>query len=98
MKAVRHRPSLERIVEAVLAEFGADRAAWSTGRRVENVSRAAAAWLARRRFGYRTREIADALGYRSHGGVAAGIQRVERSGQSVLIRLRRVERELAAND
>jgi hypothetical protein len=68
------------------------------GRRVDDVSRTAAAWLARRCFSYRAREIADMLGYRSHGGVVAGIRRVEGSGPNALTRLRRIERRLKAND
>jgi len=40
----------------------------SPGRRNEDISRAAAAWLARRRFGYKVGEIAKALSYAGHGG------------------------------
>jgi len=95
VEALRPRPSLSRIIEAVIDEFEADRTTWSPGRRNEDASRAAAAWLARRRFGYKVREIADALGYRSHGGVVVAVGRMEAASQAMRRTLRRLERQLA---
>ncbi len=69
-KQLRQRPKLRHIIQAVAEAFDADRSTWSAGRRSDNVARAAAAWLARRRFRYGTREVSEALGYRSHGGVS----------------------------
>jgi putative transposase len=91
LRSLRPRPTLERIADAVAGEFATDRAAWATGRRIDDVSRAAAAWLARRRFGYRVREIAEALGYASHGGVATSLRRVETAGDELRRRLNRLE-------
>jgi len=45
VEAPRPPPALSRITEAVIEEFEADRTTWSPGRRNEDASRAAAAWL-----------------------------------------------------
>ena len=92
VEALRPRPSLSRIAEMVAHEFGADRAAWSAGRRVDDASRAAAAWLARRRFGYQVRQIADALGYTSHGGVVGAVQRIDAASAELRKTLAKLER------
>jgi chromosomal replication initiation ATPase DnaA len=94
-KRLRQRPALSRIVEAVAEAFEADRSAWSAGRRSDDIARAAAAWLARRRFGYRVHEVADALGYTSHGGVVAAIGRVEGAWPRLEKSLRTLERHIA---
>ena len=74
---LRRRPSLEEIAEAVAAHFGRDAAKWSPGTRSDDAGRAVAAYLARRRFGYSAREVAAALGYRSHGSVRNALARIE---------------------
>jgi len=61
----------------VAAHFGHDLSAWQPGRRVDDASRAVAAYLAQRRFGYTAREVAAAIGYRGHGGVHSAVARVE---------------------
>ncbi|MBI4580821.1 MAG: transposase [Planctomycetes bacterium] len=96
-KRLRRRPGLSRVVQAVAEAFGADRSTWSAGRRSDDVARAAAAWLARRRFGYRAREVADALGYTSHGGVVAAIQRVEAAWPRLERTLKAVERGITVD-
>ena len=50
---------------------------WSPGRRSDDASRAVAAYLARRRFGYPAGEVAKALGYRGAGSVTRAVARVE---------------------
>ncbi len=56
---------------------GTTGACGSLARRVDDGSRAVAAQLARRLFGYRASEVAAALGYRGHGGVHTAVARVE---------------------
>jgi len=97
VEALRPRPTLSRIIQVVADEFGADQGAWSAGRRVDDISRAAAAWLARRRFGYPVRQIADALGYTSHGGVVAAVQRMDAATAELHRTLTRLDQR-ATND
>jgi len=74
---LKPRPTLETIIQTVSAHFGHDASLWQPGRRIDDASRAVAAYLARRHFGYPVREVARALGYRSHGGVHNAITRIE---------------------
>jgi REP element-mobilizing transposase RayT len=74
---LRPRPALEEIVKKSAARFGGDPDAWQPGRRIDEISRAAAAYLARCHFRYSAREIASALGYRSHGGVHNAVKRIQ---------------------
>ena len=83
LRQLRSRPSLCRIAEEVAGHFGHDSADWQPGRRVDDASRAMAAYLARRRFGYSAREVAAALGYRGHGGVAGAVARIESAGPAI---------------
>ncbi len=80
---LKPRPALSEIVETVAAHFGHDTSHWKAGRRVEDASRAIAAYVARRHFGYPARAVATALGYGSHGGVHNALVRIE-SGPSAL--------------
>jgi len=61
----------------VAEEFGVDGRDWAKGRRSDSISRAVAAYLARRLFGYRSKDVAATLGYASVGGVGQAIARVE---------------------
>ena len=61
------------IVAATAGVLNADGAGWTPGRRVEDGSRAVAAYVARRRCGYAVTAMGAALGYASHGGVVAAI-------------------------
>ena len=88
---LRSRPSLERIREVVTEEFGIDGTDWANGRRSDNISRAVAAYLARRCFGYRSKDVAPALGYSSASGVSQAIGRVKAAGS----RWRRKVQDLA---
>jgi hypothetical protein len=94
LEALRPRPTLSSIMEAVAREFKVDRTTWSPGRRNDDASRAVAAWLARRRFGYKTRDIAEALGYRGHGGVVTAIRRIEAARKPLGRTLRKLEKQL----
>ncbi len=97
LERLRPRPSLEVIASAVADVFEVDRSRWTDGRRNDDASRAAAAFLARRRFGYRGREVATALGYGSHGGVTAAVRRIESSTAALKRKIRQIERKLANN-
>jgi putative transposase len=83
LKGLRARPSLERIRSVVAGHFGADASRWVPGRRDDDPGRAVAAYLARLRYGYRTVEIMQALGYTSNGGVVGAIRRVEERGAAM---------------
>jgi hypothetical protein len=83
LERVRQRPSLERIIAEVGRHFGQEQTGWSPGTRSDDASRAVAAYLARRRFGYRAKAVAEALGYRSHGSIHSAIARVESSGSKL---------------
>jgi len=67
---------------------------WAPGRRQADASRAVAAYLARRRFGYRAREVAAALGYASHGGVVAAVRRIETAGPNLRRTVTKLERAI----
>jgi len=58
LQALRPRPPLARIASVVAAAFDVAPDDWAPGRRQDDASRAVAAYLARRRFGYRAREVA----------------------------------------
>ena len=94
MKALRPRPALKRIASMVAEEFGADPSDWSAGRRHDDASRAVAAYLGRRRYGYRAGEVAKLLGYTSHGGVVAAIHRIETGSASLRRTVAKLEKKL----
>lgn len=77
LKRLRRRPPLTRIAAVVAKHFDCDPDCWMPGHRSDDASRAMAAYLARRRFGYAAGEVAEALGYRSHGSVRNALARVE---------------------
>ena len=83
LRQLRLRPPLARIVDEVADRFGHDPADWQQGRRVDDASRALAAYLARRRFGYSSRQVAPALGYRGHGGVSSAVARIESADPAI---------------
>ena len=92
LAGLRSRPALAAIVSATAAEFG-ESVSELTGRlRADGASRAVAAYVARVRCGYPAREVATALGYRSHGGVVAAVRRYEASRSRLSRIARRVER------
>jgi chromosomal replication initiation ATPase DnaA len=94
LESLRPRPSLEHIVMTVARSFGTDSSCWSVGTRTDDASRAVAAFLARRRYGYRAAEVAKALGYTSHGGVAMAIKRIESASPALRRQVRQLENNL----
>ena len=74
---LRHRPPLTSIARVVAEYFGTDADNWQPESRHDDTSRAVAANLARHEFGYPAKNIAETLGYRSHGSVRNAILRVE---------------------
>jgi hypothetical protein len=91
---LRRRPPLEEIAAAVARHFRLDAAGWRSGTRSDDASRAVAAYLARRRFGYSAIEVAAALGYRSHGSVRSAVLRVE-AGKGLSATAEKLRRKLA---
>ena len=94
MRLFRSRPSLERILEALADHFGYEPPPWRAGRRSDDASRAVAAYLARRRFGYPAKSVAAALGYRDVNGVSHAIHRIEAGTDHLPGSLARLERSL----
>ena len=80
LKPLQSRPAMQSIVQEVARHFGHDPTDWRRGRRVDDASRAMAAYLAKRRFGYSSKQVAEALGYKGHGGVADAVARIESAG------------------
>ena len=80
---LRGRPSLELICRVVAEQFAVEPGDWATGRRSDDPSRAVAAYLARRHFGYESRKVAAALGYSGASGVGQAIHRVEHAGSQL---------------
>jgi len=74
---LRPRPSLATILTAVGEHFGRDPTDWSLGTRSGDAGRAVAAYVARRRFGYRAAEVAAALGYGSGSAVSHALRRID---------------------
>ncbi|MHC4176327.1 MAG: transposase [Planctomycetota bacterium] len=91
---LKPRPALQRIVETVAAHFGHDARRWQPGRRVDDASRAVAAYVARRHFGYSAGEVATALGYRGHGGVHSAVARVEAGSNKLKQTAEKLSRKL----
>jgi REP element-mobilizing transposase RayT len=94
LRQLRVRPDLERIISAAAEAMGEDRSEWQAGRRSDSEGRAVAAFVARRRFGYPTHEVAIALGYTSHTSVTRAIQRIDPPGPSMSRTINRIERQL----
>ena len=90
LASLRSRPSLAAIVSATASLFGMSASDLTSRQRADDASRAVAAHLARARYGYGPREVAAALGYRSHGGVVAALQRYDASRS----RLDRIARDV----
>ena len=95
LQCFRARPSLDRIVAVVAAHFGCGPGGWLPGTRSDGMDRAAAAYLARRRFGYPMVAIAKVLGYKGHGSVRTAVARVEAAGKGFQQTLATLEKHLA---
>ena len=79
------------------AEFGDDPDSWQLGRRIDDLGRAAAVYLARVRYGYSCTAVAQALGYSSTSSVTKAIQRMDSRLSAHAKAVRRIERRLAAD-
>jgi len=88
------RLSLATITDTVAAHFGQDASRWQPRRRVDDARRAVAAHLARRRFGYRAGEVAEAPGYRSASSVMRATARVESGNQRLQQGVAELDRKL----
>ena len=95
LEQLRSKPSLEAIQQAVAEEFGVDGSDWAKGRRSDNASRAIVAYLARRCFGHRSKDVAAALGYSSAGGVAQAIKRIEAADSRCSRTVKKLAKRLA---
>lgn len=79
----------------VAQTFNADRSRWARGYRDDGIARSAAAWIARRRFGYPATTLAEARGYRGPSSVTQALHRAEQEHTHVAATLGRIERRLA---
>jgi hypothetical protein len=95
LAALKARPSLEEIVRVVGRHFGGVSEGWSTGSRCDGISRAVAAYLARRQYGYSAGEVARSLGYRGHSSVSTAVCRVQSGTDAVRRTVATLVRELA---
>jgi REP element-mobilizing transposase RayT len=95
LQRVRGRPTLGEIVAAVSDDFGVWASDWRPGRRIDDASRAVAAYLARRRFGYPATQIARFLGYRGHSSVNYAVARVETGNERLKRAVKKLEQKLA---
>lgn len=84
LRKLRTRPPLDRIADEAVKAFGGDPSTWLPGRRVKDPARRVAAYIARRRFGYSTVEVAQGLGYATHGGAVTAVRKTE-SGDPALL-------------
>ena len=94
LRRLRSRPSMKRITRSVSARFGMDASAWVPGRREDSLGRAAAAYLARCRFGYSATAVADALGYAGPSSVSQAIRRIAATSSRLAKALREIEQQL----
>ena len=74
--------------------WGSSTTLWSRGRRSDDASRAVAAYLARRRFGYPAGTVAEALGYRNASSIPRAVARVESGKQRLQRTVAELERSL----
>ena len=79
---LRRRPSLEEVVAAVCRYFGTDPARWRNNTRCDDLSRAAAAYIARQATGLPAKILAEGLGYRNVSSISASCRRMEQAMKS----------------
>ncbi len=79
---------------AVVAErLGCKADEWTSGRGSAAIGRAAAAYLARRRYGYSSTEIARVFGYRGPSSVGAAVPGIEAAGKDVVATLANLQEQ-----
>ena len=94
LRCFRSRPTISQILAAVADHFGYEEEPWMAGRRSEDAARAAAAYLARVRFGYSAKSVGQALHYRDSSGVSHAVKRIEAAPKQLRIAIDRLEQEL----
>jgi len=94
LRRLKNRPTISRILAAVADHFGYDEVPWKAGRRSEDAARAAAAYLARVRFGYSATSVGQALDYRDSSGVSHAVKRIEAAPHQLRTAIDRLEQEL----
>ncbi len=97
LEQLRPRVPIEQIIAAVALHFEIEAAQWKPGTRSDDASRAVAAYLARRHFGYSAADVATALGYRSHGGVRNALLRIESGNANLLRTVKKLYRKLTSD-
>lgn len=90
----RERPELDRIVLAVQNAFKLPPDSWKNRGRVDDASRAVAAYLGRNVYGYQRQEVAEQLGYRTGSSVTQAIRRFEASAQHLRSKVKIVQKTL----
>jgi chromosomal replication initiation ATPase DnaA len=90
------RPPISDILQAVAKHFGYenDEPPWSAGSRSDDAARAAAAYLARVRFGYSATSVAKALNYRDSSGVSHAVRRIRNSRKKIRNTIQEIEEQL----
>ena len=94
LRRLKSRPTLSQISAAVAEHFGYDVAPWTAGSRSDDAARAAAAYLARVRFGYSAKSVAEALSYRDSSGVSHAVKRIEAGTKKLRTTINRIESKL----
>ncbi len=96
LEKIQAQPALERIAAVVAKEFNGAKTLWTPGRRASDLSRAVVAYLARGRFGYPSRLVAQLVGYSHTSSVPKAVRRIAQSRDSALgAKIRRLEQQLA---
>ena len=75
-------------------DFGYDEAPWTAGSRSEDAGRAVAAYLARVRFGYSAKSVAEALNYRDSSGVSHAVKGIKGATLELRATISHLEQEL----
>jgi putative transposase len=96
-RALRPRPTLERIAEATASATG-EQVICRPRTRCNGSTRALVAAVARIHYGYSATEVARTLGYRGHSSVTQAIKRAEMGQCEYADALRRILAKLRPND
>ena len=88
-------PGLDDLIAVSAGVLDVDCSDWVPGRRSTTADRALVTYLAFKTYGYRGKELSDAMGYRSSTSIQLAAKRVEQS--PALLRVwRRLRREVDA--
>ncbi len=93
LEMVRPRPPLEIILKEVTHHF-AHPTTWLPGTRSNDAGRAVAAYLARRRFGYKATAVAKSLGYSSPSSVSHAVRRIENGSDELRKAVTKIHKKL----